>query len=1057
MRVPSPLSFAQEGLWLTQQQKGIGSALTLAFADRISKDLKVDALENACGQLLKAHPCLSSLVRVENGQLQSQAVDAPEPLVYIEGDSSSAKIKQRLEQDWDLANDLPSRFHLFREPDESYIFLCAFHHMIMDAFSLFHVRETLRHHYAKEVGMEDDALEAHVWIPRREASRRLKLNYWRRQLHGFEGVAQWPADRPRQPAGTGRCHRVVGSMSMDHRKRLRDLSRRHGVTEQTIFLSAYRGTLSHWVEQQDLAVGVPFAGRDQEDLSRAIGYLARLLPLRIAIEGDPTFEDLVAQVDRGMREAMRFQEVSYPELLTALQVPRQDGVTPLFQSVFRLLYPKHKGLLSPHLQSEPIDIEESHTAWEMDWSAILGPQSLELRPLAQEDRFNPSTCHRLMGQFVTFLEQALEDPSKPLSQIPISDSQDRLRVESWGRGPEPVVPEGNLWDRFSHQCLQRGDHIAITVEGREITYSALSLRAEGFAQALLHRGVACGDKVGLHLLRGPAFIHALLACLRIGAIATPLEVHHPLQHKTQILRDAQIKLVLSPTPFPGWASISPRELANHQGPSLPWPKVSSSHPALLFFTSASTGSPKGVLIPHRALLARFGTPSDLHLGDRTRTLLASSLAFDASSFEIWAALLNGGSIAIYNSPKPALRELGNRIQQDQVNTLWLTASFFNLIVDRCPEILHQVEILVAGGEALSSQHCRSILKLFPNLRLINGYGPTEATTFACTNTLSKQISPSVPIGRPMAHTQAMVIRDNGQEAAIGVEGELVLGGPGLALGYLDTDHCGGFITTRDGQRLYRTGDRVRWLETGLLEFLGRRDEQVKIRGFRVELEEVNTALRSHPSIQDAAAFIKVRPDGSRTLAAALCSERAHHLNLKRFRRSLGEVLPDHAIPTEFFAVPKIPNTPNGKVNHRALQKLEHPAHTPEKDGEHHPLVQELLEMWRELTDRSDLLPDDHLFEFGADSLMAMTMVDHLEKRFGLRLPVTLIQDHPTIRELSDALNQWKDADPGFVQTWAGGDQLPLFFLHRDLQGGGLYCGNLAKSMVGQRPMHAIRP
>ncbi|VTZ27518.1 Amino acid adenylation domain protein [Methylocella tundrae] len=581
---------------------------------------------------------------------------------------------------------------------------------------------------------------------------------------------------------------------------------------------------------------------------------------------------------------------------------------------------------------------------------------------------------------------------------------------------------------FIEVARDHPDHAAVLYDGRALSYSELDRKSNQFARFLTSRGIRPGAIVGLFLSRSPEAIIAMLGVLKAGAAFAPLDPAYPADHLAFIASDAEPFIVVSASHMFSKAR-SPADGVAFSPAALPWTAptllmdaeeeaiaresggalaetVAGDDLAYVMYTSGTTGRPKGVMVPHRGV-TRLAFNSFVDLGRHDVVLHLAPLAFDASTFEIWSPLLNGAALAIVGAAHPSFNEIGAAIREGGVTTAWFTASLFHAIVDHQIEILRSLRQLIAGGDVLSPRHVRRVLDALPQCRLVNGYGPTENTTFTCCYDLPRDFSAdaAAPIGRPIEHTRVYVLDQNLRPVPAGEEGELFAAGDGVALGYLKRPEltaekflpdpfCG-----EPGQLMYRTGDLVRRRVDGVIDFTGRVDRQVKIFGKRVELDEVEALLRRLPQVADAAVQVRKRTDGDRQIIAYVSSHSS--IDPEALRRHMLDLAPDHLVPAHFVVLRDLPRTPNGKVDRASLPEFVGArAAAPAVAQDLNAIEATLAGVWSRLLKTDSVGVDANFFDLGGASLDVMALQEEIKARFFCDVPMTALFEFTTIRSLA---------------------------------------------------------
>lgn len=589
--------------------------------------------------------------------------------------------------------------------------------------------------------------------------------------------------------------------------------------------------------------------------------------------------------------------------------------------------------------------------------------------------------------------------------------------------------ESCIHELFERQAEQRPGAVALCRGEARLSYCELNGRANRLAQRLRELGVGPDVLTAVSVERSIEMIVALLAILKAGGAYVPLDRTYPRERLAFMLRDTEAAILIADSGFdrtsvPSGTQVLELAPGDFCGPGAESGNIRSGataeNLAYVMYTSGSTGVPKGVAVPHRAVIRLVRNTNYAEFSPSDVFLQLAPISFDASTFEIWGCLLNGGRLVLFPPHRPSLEELGRTIAREGISTLWLTSGLFHQMIDQQLPQLSGVRQLLAGGDVLSAPHVLKAVRHLPGCRVINGYGPTENTTFTCCHAVPSDWDGAgpVPIGRPISNTQVYILDEQLAPVPIGVPGELYAAGDGLARGYwnrpeltaekfISNPFAGRQTSDFDGRAskvLYRTGDLARWRADGVIEFLGRKDQQVKIRGFRVEPGEIEAALAEHASVRDAVVVARADSSGTRQLFAYVVPQPEGAFDARALRSFLETKLPEHMIPAQFVALDALPLTPNGKVNRDALPEPDI-ARATEADSmaPRDPVEQQLADIWREILGTKVANVNDNFFHLGGHSLLATQVVSRVARAFGIELPVRVIFEAPTVALLAEAV------------------------------------------------------
>ncbi len=669
---------------------------------------------------------------------------------------------------------------------------------------------------------------------------------------------------------------------------------------------------------------------------------------------------------------------------------------------------------------------------------------------------------------------------------PLPDAAERHKVlVEWNNTRRDYPREKCIHDLFREQAARTPDAIALEEQGERLTYGRLTEISDHLARHLRGLGVKPGELVGMSIERSFERIIALLGILKAGANYWALEENLPEERLAYLVNDARPGIILATEASRGSLHVFhdvtkvvviTELLASPAADDIPLEcPLSPGEAAYVSYTSGSTGKPKGVVVPHRGVVRLVKGTDYVNLDEREVLLHMSPLSFDASTFEIWGALLNGGKVVILPPGQPSLAEIAAAIQHHEVSTLWLTAGLFHLMVDEQIHNLSPLRQLLAGGDVLCPKRVMKVRETLPRCRVINGYGPTENTTFTCCHTVGdgSELTPAVPIGRPIANTTVYVLDQDLQPVSVGVPGELYVGGDGVAIGYLNQPEmtARSFIpdpfSQEPGARLYKTGDRVAWRPDGAIDFLGRMDNQVKIRGFRVELGEIEAELRGCPGIREAAVVIREDVPGYPVLVGYIVPAEGSSVIAAETKAGLRERLPEYMVPSHLVTLDHIPLSSSGKLDRKNLPAPEagvpdlppEPNQEPikEANGPADRLQLELTEIWERLFHRRGIRRDQNFFDLGGHSLLAARLASEIEKAFDVKLPIAVLLQSPTIESLAMRLveENWTPRWSSIVPLQKQGNKAPLFLVHG--WGGDVYVFlDLAKQFAPDRAVYGIQ-
>ncbi|HVE93039.1 MAG TPA: amino acid adenylation domain-containing protein, partial [Actinomycetota bacterium] len=1045
---PLPLSFVQQRLWFVEVLGTSGAEYAISASARLSGCLDTDALRLSLVEIVRRHEALrTSFESIGGTPVQRVAEPGPVELPVTElGSEASRRLHDEISADAESAFDLSRgpliRFRLLRLAAEDHVLVVTMHHVISDGWSLGVFAQELSALYEAfskgrpsplpelAVQYPDFAAWQRGWLSGAELDR--QLSFWRRHLHGAPEVIELPTDHQRPPVQVFRAGAEPVHIPREVALALREAGA--GATPFMLLLSAFAAFLYRYTGQDDVVVGCPVAGRNRAEVEDLIGFFVNTLVVRSDVSGNPTFAELVERVRCVTLDTYEHQDLPFEKLVEELRPKRDLSHTPLIQVMFILHNTPPLTLDLPGLRPALLDAPTNAVSVDLTVELTEGPDGITGSFIYNATLFEADTIRRMVAHFLSLLSGAVADPSKRVSDLPLLSEQERRRaVVEWNMTKTPYPSEATIPELFGEIAARHADDVAVEAAGREMTYAELDARSSQLAHHLRDLGVGPDILVGLATERGVEMVVGMLAILKAGGAYMPLDLDYPPERLAFMLSDSEARVVLTQRDFEGRL---PTDQLDAEATVIrldeDWPEISRrpTHPpprtamagnfAHAVYTSGSTGVPKGICVPHRGIVRLVRGTDYLQLSPFDVVAQVANASFDASTFEIWGPLLNGGRMAVVDKEVLLSPEaLGPHLASRGVNVLLVTTALFNQIAAHAPESAGCLDHLMFGGEAVDPKWVRAMLSGRPPRRLIHVYGPSESTTFASWH-LVESVEPdatTVPIGRPVANTTMYVLDPQLEPVPVGVAGEIHLGGDGLARGYLHRPQLTKERFVPDpfsdapGARLYRTGDLARYRADGAVEFLGRLDGQVKLRGFRVELGEIEAVLSEHPDVAQAVVVVRQdRPDDKR-LAAYLVPHPGSSPAPTDLRKFLSAKLPSYMVPAAFVVMDALPLSPNGKVDRRALPA---PEHVPDSDSHVEPrnaTERVLAGMWSEVLGVTQVGALADFFDLGGHSLLATQLVSRIRTVFKVELPLRRVFETPTLEAQAAQIDTLLESAP----------------------------------------------
>ncbi len=1070
--VPVPLSFYQQGLWVLSQLMPETSLYHVPKAVLLTGNLDVTALKQTLDHLVERHESLRTSFATADGvptQVVNERLEVELPIVDLTNVAESEKepetrrlLREEARRPFDLANGPLIRAMLLRVSEQEHIFLITMHHIITDGWSVgvMH-REFMDLYEAFVAGQPSPLPELKIQYADYAVWHRqwfkgdvydAQLAYWKNQFKTLPPPLELPTDHPRpaiqaHKAFRGSKRRLV--LSKELTQKVKELCQKEEATLFMVLLAVYQTLLHRYTGEEDIVVGSPIAGRCLAETESLIGLFVNALALRVDLSGNPSFRELLKRVKEVALGAYANQDLPFETLVKELAPDRTLARNPLFQVMFVLQSESIPTLELPELTVSHVQVENVVANFDLTLDAVERNGQLECLLESNADLFDDDRITRLLGHFQNLLEGIVAKPQTRISDLPLlSDSERHQLLVEWNDTRSDYPAQSSVQALFEEQAEADPDTTALMFGNETMTYGELNRRANQVANYLIAQGVLAEDRVGICLDRSPALIIGVLGILKAGGAYVPLDPSYPAARLSFMLEDAGVTLLLTErqlrSSFQDYdtRTVCIDELAEDisaRDETNPQVQVGAESLAYVMYTSGSTGKPKGVAVTHKNIVRLVKNTNYASFTRDEVFLQFAPISFDASTFEIWGSLLNGARLALMPPGAATLDELGRTLKRYQVTTLWLTAGLFHLMVDTHLEDLRGLKQLLAGGDVLSVPHVKRVVAELKGCRLINGYGPTENTTFTCCYPIDNPaaINGSVPIGRAIANSYVYVLDPHLNPAPVGIPGELYIGGDGVARGYLNqpeltaTKFINDPFQSETGKQLYKTGDLVRRRASGELEFLGRIDNQVKVRGYRIELGEVETVLAQHEGVREA--IVIVRKDlGDKHLAAYVVAREGKTVTAHELREFVSERLPSQMVPSVFVVLEELPLSANGKIDRAALAAINGNYDAKERCL----LPQDKLELklqrvWEKVLGVSPVGMDDNFFNLGGHSLLAVRLFAQIEKSLGRNLPLATLFQAPTIRSLAEVLRKdgWTAPWSSLVLLQSGGNRRPFFCVH----------------------------
>lgn len=1044
-----PTSPAQRRLYFLQELEPSNTAYNQVSIFQLTGAIAPERMHKACKSLIDRFELFRTAVKmVDNAPVQVILNEVPDVFAFVE---DSTFDPAQLPAAWTAAFDFEQpplmRVVLVKKAEDTYYLFLNIHHVLTDGVSQQLILKELLQGYQDASVLEVPQLQYKdyaAWLQEedQQEKRIAEKEYWTAKLSEGVEPLQLPTDFERPAVRDTRGDTFSVRLNAEETARLREVAREQGVTTYMFILAVYQLWLMRLSGQSSVCVGTPVLGRQHADLSEMIGMFVNSVVVKGEMHADISFADYLQQVKTTALEAFDNQGYPFEELVEALGTGRDTSRNPIFDVVYA-----HENFVDNKAQKQPQgdwDIAPVSTAqhiakYDLTLVSLERQDSLQFNIEYATALFSKETVTRFIAYFSHILQQVIHAPAGKVADLQLLNEQEQEAILT-GFNPAPVAypVQKDVAQLFAEQVRESKDSEAIVYHGESLSYATLNQKANVLAHKLIAEGVNPGDRVALLAAPSLEYVAGILAIAKAGAAYVPVDTGYPAERQEFILSDSAARLVLAQTgrALACSTTLPIVEIAvnwegNGENPDL---RRDAEDLLYIMYTSGSTGTPKGVMIPQRGAVRLVKNNTYFPLNVQTRILQTGAPVFDATTFEVWGPLLNGGTLVLADKDELIdARRFAEVIAENKVNGLWMSAPYMAQIFEQESQAFTGITHLIAGGDVINPAVCDAIIGTHPQINLINAYGPTENTTFSTTHLIRRPVTGSVPIGKPIANSSAVILDSWQNMVPVGVVGELYVGGPGLALGYLNQTELSAekFVNHPfiEGEKLYRTGDLASWSAEGNIHFVGRADFQVKIRGYRVEPGEIENKIAMHGQVTEV--IVTVTQGAAKELCAYYVSDET--LSPAELRAWLQEELPAYMVPAYMVRLDALPLNVNNKVDRKALPA---PEEVQQAEGRMPESEQEirLAAIWAEVLklEQGQIGAEQNFFEIGGQSLKATLLAAKIREQLQQHISLIDLFKNTTIASQAKLLAGSNDIEVSTIVKAPEQEHYPLSSAQRRL-------------------------
>jgi len=1031
-----PLLSNQKRLWILTQQDKENPAYNLQLSYHLQGSIDSDILNRSLTQLFEWQYSMFSVFKQESGIPYIELIPGEVKAEFI--DFSDLPVESRKDKILAFAGDDSRkcfnievgplyRIYLLKENNESFYFHATIHHLIFDGWSRRIFVSELSNIYNNIIKGVDKSLEPlsfsgfeyeeieKAGLPLRDQEE--LMAFWKESLKNCPAELKFPYDYHRSGSLSGLGCREYFEISEACSEKLKDISREEGASLFNTVLTLLGVLFQKYTGESDICIGVPVSTRkNYSSIDNIFGLFVNTVVVRLIIDGDKCFREFLRNSKKEIRQAIHHSKLPFEKIVETVNPDRAPGINPLFQVSLSWLNDMTGNMDLNGVVGERIHVTNGVSPFDFTFYMWEKGNTIQGEIEFSSDLLKKETAIRLKDSFLTLIKNTTDNFDASLNSISIISDEELNKIISFSGFHTDYPKNKSIIELFEEQVEKYPYKPAAVFNGESFTYSQLNEKANQLARTLKSAGVGSNIPVGILADKSLLLVISILGVLKAGGAYVPIDPEYPLKRVNFIIKDSSCKIVLTQDKYLDLAiegvlllNLNDKNVFQDEKTNLEVIR-NSSDLAYIIYTSGTTGIPKGSMILNYSVVRLVRNTNYINITSDDRILLTGAIAFDSSTFEIWGTLLNGGTLFI--TQKETIldaKELGAALFNNNISILWLTSPLFTIIAESRADIFSQLRYLLVGGDVLSPSHINKVRKSNPQLKIINGYGPTENTTFSTTFLIDKDYTTNIPIGKPISNSTAYIFDKNLNYQPVGVIGNLYVGGDGLTKGYLNRDDLNSscFIVNpyNNRERLYRTGDRAKWLSDGNIEFHGRADNQIKIRGFRVELEEIESIIAEIDTVKEV--VVKpVKIGGEIRLVAFLSVSDTTTSDNKDIIDHIKEILPSYMIPSVFNILGELPKNANGKIDRNKLifDKNEFMTRSVREFENMSQTEKVLFGVWKEALKIKDISVKDNFFDIGGNSFLAISVMSMTEKMFNLELGLKVFFDSPRIKDLAELIN-----------------------------------------------------